>query len=582
MKKDAEFVGVLTADQNLTIYADGSLVGHNFLYATRWYSFSSQTKVIAVSVTEDPGWLSGFLGVFSNGVVTDSSWKCKETDSPEDGWEQANFTDDTWPSAYIRFNNSATGVYGIPLDVHWISPANHVASKFFCRRRFSTKKENRNSTLISILGYETTHEISLYLDGVFITKAVDSLTLFQDHHTLQAVEVEDDSLDDVFLLASSSNGIMTDERWRCTNVYHEGWFLPCFDDSFWPNAFVHSNNTGVPYIARDAKWIGFKTISNKIYCRRNTTNVEPVTPCRGLQTLVSSLVATGSTKLESPAPTAAIRPSQATTHATTITPKTIITTPAPPADAPPPPPSTTITTPAPSADVPPPPPTTTTTITITTSSARESQNVRNPSNVPNNSRRQDFSSTDTNGLSTLVIVVIAVSGGVTAVIIGLAVSCYVWRKRRNERKYNMNDIKRKNQTNGQWEVKSDDVTVCEELGHGAFGKVCKGIMKTPSCMTHGSLVQQRFKVEAKSTITVALKMLQDNATPDQKKDFLNEITLMKAVGSHENIVSLIGCCIKSSPKFLIVEFASKGDLLSYLRKQCKKVKVQTFNWVRPK
>lgn len=72
----------------------------------------------------------------------------------------------------------------------------------------------------------------------------------------------------------------------------------------------------------------------------------------------------------------------------------------------------------------------------------------------------------------------------------------------------MNDLKRKNQMNGQWEVKSNDVTVCEELGHGAFGKVCKGIMRNPSRMTHGSFVQQRCKVEAKSTITVAVKMLQ--------------------------------------------------------------------------
>ncbi|KAL9980659.1 hypothetical protein ACROYT_G009271 [Oculina patagonica] len=170
--------------------------------------------------------------------------------------------------------------------------------------------------------------------------------------------------------------------------------------------------------------------------------------------------------------------------------------------------------------------------TATHISMTESQNASNPSNR----------------LSRLVIMMIAVGGGVTAVIIGVAV---LWKE-------NNNKVQKKND---KWEVKSDDVTICEELGHGAFGKVCKGIMKVPS-----------LKKKTNSAITVAVKMLQENATPDQKKDFLDEINLMKAVGSHKNIVSLIGCCIKSSPNFLIVEFASKGDLLSYLRERRKKVK----------
>ena len=60
-----------------------------------------------------------------------------------------------------------------------------------------------------------------------------------------------------------------------------------------------------------------------------------------------------------------------------------------------------------------------------------SQNFSKPSNAPSN--RLDPDSTDTNRLSTLLIVVIAVSGAVTAVITGLAVFCYIGRKRRNKR-----------------------------------------------------------------------------------------------------------------------------------------------------
>jgi len=74
--------------------------------------------------------------------------------------------------------------------------------------------------------------------------------------------------------------------------------------------------------------------------------------------------------------------------------------------------------------------------------------------------------------------------------------------------------------------------------------------------------------------------LSENATPEQKKDFLEEINLMTAVGSHMNIVSLIGCCTKSTPNFLIVEFAAKGDLLSYLRERRTKVKKSSLHLVR--
>ena len=149
----AEFVGILTGDDNLTVFADGRLVGYNggSWSAARWFSFPIETKVIAVSVHNSPGHIGGFLGVFSNGLATDSSWKCKEIlIRPDHGWEQTNFSDITWPRAYVRHDNSGpSGFYpvpGIPHNVHWISAANHNAVRLICRRHFTEEEKLRNSS----------------------------------------------------------------------------------------------------------------------------------------------------------------------------------------------------------------------------------------------------------------------------------------------------------------------------------------------------------------------------------------------------------------------------------------------------
>jgi len=180
---------------------------------------------------------------------------------------------------------------------------------------------------------------------------------------------------------------------------------------------------------------------------------------------------------------------------------------------------------------------------------------------------------ETNRLSTLEMVLMAVCGGLTAVVIGLAARLCILRKRRRTREYTLNEVNSKKETNEGWEMKRNDVTICEEFGHCDFGKVYIGVMKTRLCIAHGPSTQETIETRKKSTRIVVVKMLQDNATPDQKNDFIEEITLMKAVGSHKNIASLIGCCTKSAPNFLIVEFAAKGNLLSFLRerrtKQCE-------------
>lgn len=84
----------------------------------------------------------------------------------------------------------------------------------------------------------------------------------------------------------------------------------------------------------------------------------------------------------------------------------------------------------------------------------------------------------------------------------------------------------------------------------------------------------QFGSTVKRSLFVYLKVflfLLDMSDSDQRKEFLDEIQLMKAVGSHRNIVSMIGCCTVVEPMFLLVEYVPYGDLLHYLRKHRGKV-----------
>ena len=65
------------------------------------------------------------------------------------------------------------------------------------------------------------------------------------------------------------------------------------------------------------------------------------------------------------------------------------------------------------------------------------------------------------------------------------------------------------------------------------------------------------------------------ADSDQRREFLTEIELMKNMGSHKNIVNMLGCCTVQEPMFLLVEYVPYGDLLHYLRKRRTKVESNT-------
>ncbi|CAH3159794.1 unnamed protein product [Porites lobata] len=133
----------------------------------------------------------------------------------------------------------------------------------------------------------------------------------------------------------------------------------------------------------------------------------------------------------------------------------------------------------------------------------------------------------------------------------------------------------RNRTNSEltdhWEVHFDDITLSRIIGEGAFGKVYSGDFFKKSDGSRSRRISSRWgkkdTKDQKKPLRVAVKMLRNGATEEQKQDFLGEIELMKQIGYHRNVLNLLACCTLTTPMFLVVEFAKYGDLLNYLRQR---------------
>ncbi|XP_078618776.1 uncharacterized protein LOC144886180 [Branchiostoma floridae x Branchiostoma japonicum] len=94
------------------------------------------------------------------------------------------------------------------------------------------------------------------------------------------------------------------------------------------------------------------------------------------------------------------------------------------------------------------------------------------------------------------------------------------------------------------------------IGEGEFGHVRKGVLRE----------------EGQQAVVVAAKTLRvDRANEITYRDFAKEASLLIEVndkGAHVNIVSLIGLVVdavnKKDPRYILVEYAEPGELLSYL------------------
>ncbi|KAJ7409594.1 receptor-type tyrosine-protein kinase FLT3 [Willisornis vidua] len=111
----------------------------------------------------------------------------------------------------------------------------------------------------------------------------------------------------------------------------------------------------------------------------------------------------------------------------------------------------------------------------------------------------------------------------------------------------------------KWEFPRENLEFGQVLGSGAFGKVVNATAYGIS--------------NAGDSVQVAVKMLKEKPDASEEDALMSELKMMTHIGSHENIVNLLGACTVSGPIYLIFEYCCYGDLLNYLRSKREK-----FHW----
>ena len=71
-----------------------------------------------------------------------------------------------------------------------------------------------------------------------------------------------------------------------------------------------------------------------------------------------------------------------------------------------------------------------------------------------------------------------------------------------------------------------------------------------------------------------LILFTDPTDKEAREQLLEEIELMKAIGSHPNVVSMLGFWDNTDPIFLLLEYVPYGDLLNWLRNK----RTQVYFW----
>lgn len=102
----------------------------------------------------------------------------------------------------------------------------------------------------------------------------------------------------------------------------------------------------------------------------------------------------------------------------------------------------------------------------------------------------------------------------------------------------------------RFEFPRNKLLIDKVINEGVFNRIY---------VAHANVHQRKLKR------TVAVKTLKTKYTDADLVNLLCEMEIMKMIGSHPNIINLIGCCSQAMPLFVIIEYAAHGNLRDYLR-----------------
>uniref|UniRef100_A0A8D9E3Q1 receptor protein-tyrosine kinase n=1 Tax=Cacopsylla melanoneura TaxID=428564 RepID=A0A8D9E3Q1_9HEMI len=104
----------------------------------------------------------------------------------------------------------------------------------------------------------------------------------------------------------------------------------------------------------------------------------------------------------------------------------------------------------------------------------------------------------------------------------------------------------------RWEFPRQSLSLGKTLGEGAFGKVIRA--------------EAEGIIQSGIMTTVAVKMLKEGHTDGDMINLVSEMEVIKMIGSHINIINLLGICTQEGPLYIIVEYAEHNNLRDFLRK----------------